>query len=136
MHRIIEAVESTPPSLWQWFAASASVEGLMQAGGLITLAMLFATGRIITLGQHESRILDLKAHHEKEMSILAEGHKLLLSEKEARYRETEEQRDQYREAAEIQKERADKLTDQVSEVGELAKVSAHLITALGEAVKT
>lgn len=73
--------------VWEWIT-SGSVENAATALGLGVLAILFATDRILTNGQHMRRVADLVAYHERERAQLIES------------------RDFWRKAAGVQEERA------------------------------
>lgn len=124
---VMADVAATPPNLWEWFAATTSVDQLIQAAGIGTLVVLFSTNRIITLGQHNSRIADLVKYHESELKARDASHAALLAEKDRAYAaletsstralvEMQGSRDYYRAARLDEQDRADKATDTLAEV--------------------
>lgn len=135
--------DSTP--LWEQWAAPEAVERLVQLGGLTLLAWLFATGRIITKSQHESRVADLEkyadaekaandANHEREMRRASEHYTELAAEKDRRFEGMKESRDMWKQAAEFQTQRADAATEQLLEVNEVAGLALQAIQGLDKAV--
>ena len=55
--------------LWEWFTTSTTSDSLFTTFGLGALAILFATDRIITRGQHARRVADLEGHHGRELAV-------------------------------------------------------------------
>ena len=108
--------------IWDWITGTARVDSILSTLGLGALAVLFATNRIITKGQHEARVADLKGFHERE-----------LAGKDERIDALDESRRYWRDAAESQRSRADKVTDMLGEFTELGRLSVHALTAIDEA---
>jgi hypothetical protein len=73
---------------WEWITTTTSGETVFTTLGLGALAVLFATNRILTIGQHRSRVLDLVEHHTRE-----------LAEKDARIADAHTSRDGWRDVA-------------------------------------
>jgi hypothetical protein len=55
-------------TLWEWITTTTSGDSLFTTLGLGVLSVLFATNRILTIGQHRSRTADLIAHHQRELA--------------------------------------------------------------------
>jgi hypothetical protein len=107
--------------VWQWLSASVPAGAVINGLGLGALAMLFATDRILTKGQHERRVADIQ-----------KGHDLVLIEKAAQHTEMRESRDYYRDARLEERERAN---DATSKITELAEENGQLVTQLLAAVQ-
>lgn len=107
-----------------WAAWGATWSPIVNLTGLSLLVILFATDRVLTKGQHNRRVADIeKAHAE------------LMAEKDKNYAELKESRDYYRSARIVERDRADRVTDQLADVAELARLSNHLLESLNEAAK-
>lgn len=131
-------------SPWDWFTATAPAGAIIQTLGLGVLAVLFATDRVITKGGHERRVADINAAHEKIVAAaetthaaaiaeLVKHHEELVKVKDGAYAELKESRDYYRAARIEERDRADKVTDQLAEVAELARLTTHLLASFNEA---
>lgn len=104
--------------------AGFDLSSIVSGGGLVTMVVLFATDRILTKGQHERRVADLVAHHESE-----------LKDKDDRYDEMREARDLNAASRDLERERADKVFDQLVDSVEVAKAAVHALTSLDEAAR-
>jgi hypothetical protein len=114
---------ASPGSLWDWVTASTSVTDLLSASGLVAFVALFTTNRILTIGQHKTRVADLEKYYEGR-----------LKEKDDRYVELKESRNYWREAHNDQRARAEKAEDGVREFAdEYAKLSNHLLGSIEQA---
>lgn len=113
------------------------------AVGFALLAFLFANDRILTRGQHDRRTADKQAAHDLIVGNLKEAHASALSElglhfvtlsgvKDVAYSEVKESRDYYRAARLEERDRADKVTDQLAESNELGKLATHLLRSFNE----
>ncbi|WOF23855.1 hypothetical protein N8K70_04005 [Microbacterium betulae] len=102
-----------------------SVDQVLTALGLGALAILFATDRVMTKGQHTRRVADLTAHHNRELATQAG----ILAE-------MRESRDYYRQARLEERARADAATDRLAESVEVAKASLQALQALDEAARS
>lgn len=120
---------------WQWLSMSVPAGAIINGFGLLSLAALFATDRILTRGQHGRRVADITLAHEKEVADLKAHHAALVAEKDERYAELKASRDYYRTAVDVERGRADKLVDHLGESAELAKLATHLLGSLEEAAK-
>lgn len=132
---------------WAWFSASVPAGALINGGGLLALAGLFASDRILTKGQHERRMADRKESydlltkaltdsHSAAIAELAKHHAVVLAEKEARYTELEKSRDYYRDGRIEERDRADKVTDQLAAgFNEFGQLTTHLLQSFDEAAK-
>jgi hypothetical protein len=109
--------------LWQWIVTSTSVDNMLTAAGLGSLALLFAADRILTKGQHLRRVADLIAHHERERAAL-----------EQRTADALESRDGWKEAARVERERADRATASVSKLGDTQEEILHVFRSLDRAL--
>lgn len=124
------ALSSSPaPDLWSWIT-STNIETYLTGGGALTLAALFATNRILTIGQHRSRIEDLQQYHAEAIAEKDKNHAAILATLEQRYAEMRESRDYYRGARLEEKDRADKATGQLVEMSEIAQTTVAALTAL------
>lgn len=111
-------------SPWEWLTTTTSVESMLSTLGLGALAVLFATNRIITKGQHESRVADLKEHHARELAAA-----------DKRLEATDESRREWRAAAGSERERADTATATANELGsELGGLAVRLLSSIDETV--
>jgi len=108
---------------WEWITSTTSVDNILMTLGLGGLAILFAQDRIITRGQHLRRTVDLEAYHARE-----------LAEKDARIADIRESRDGYKEAARVERERADKATDAVGEMAPAMESVLHVLESLDRAL--
>lgn len=111
--------------LWEWITSTTSVDSIFTTLGLGALALLFARDSIMTKGQHERRTADLVNHHDRE-----------LGEKEKRIGEMRESRDGYKEAARLERERADRATAAVGEIAETLEDIMHVLQSLDRALPT
>lgn len=110
-------------NLWEWFTATASVDSLLPALGLGALAILFARDMIMTKGQHLRRVQDLIDHHKREQT-----------EKDFRAADLRESRDGWKEAARIERERADKATASVGDMADVMESILHVLQSLDRAL--
>lgn len=100
------------------FLGGMTLQDVGQTVGLGALALLFATDRILTKGQHERRVADILS-----------AHTTLLEEVSA-------SRAYYREAHETEKGRADALARQLAELAvEASRSASATMTALEDAVR-
>lgn len=108
---------------WEWVTSTTSVDQIVTGLGLGALALLFATDRIITKGQHLRRVADLIAHHERERAAL-----------ELRTADVIEYRDGWKEAARVERERADRATESVSTIASTQTEILHVLRSLDRAL--
>lgn len=107
------------------FFSGFTLQDIGQTLGLGALAVLFATDRILTRGQHERRVADLVAGFEKLLAVAAE-----------RLTDMTASRDYYREAKKLEAARADKLASQLADLAvEASKTAGGMMTALEEAAR-
>lgn len=124
------------PNVWEWLVNTTSVDSIIQAAGVVTLAVLFARDLIMTKGQHERRVADLVQHHGKEMKLSETSHELVLVEKDRAYNEMRESRDYYRGAHKTAEDRANQATEELREQGrEFGQFTAQIMGGLNQAVK-
>lgn len=144
---IARSTAAAPAGFWDWAAASLSAGDIISGGGLLTIVVLFYTNRILTIGQHRSRVEDItKAHdarivelvkaHDARVTELVEFHSARLADRDDRYRELTEARDFWRTAADSEKaarEQAEGIAQELSQ--EYAKLTNHLLESFAEAAK-
>lgn len=107
------------------FLGDFTLQDVGQTVGLGALAILFATDRILTKGQHERRVADL-----------VDGFEKLLAEKAERLGEVTRSRDYYRDARQTEADRADALAGQLAELAvEASRSASSTMTALEEAAR-
>lgn len=101
------------------------VSGTLNVGGLGTLVFLFASDRILTRGQSDRRIADLVRYHE----AVVEG-------MTARYDELRQSRDYHAKATDVQRERADAMSQRLAEVAiEAAALGGATVAAAEEVAR-
>lgn len=134
------------PSIVELWLTPSTFESVLQLGGLTLLAFLFATGRILTKGQHEQRVADLvkyadaekeasDANHTRELQQMAAHHLEVMGEKDRRFDGMKESRDAWRDTARVQTERADQATMQLLESNELAALAVQQIQGIEAAAR-
>lgn len=139
---LAEAAASEVPLWEQWLSPNGVLE-IVKNGGLVLLAYLFFTGKIITSKQHETRVsdiakafdgrvADLIANHERELAQKDSSYLAMESQKDESYSEMKESRDYYRASRLEEKSRADRATEQLVESNEIARAATHALTALSE----
>lgn len=106
-------------TIWEWVTTTTTVDSLFTTLGIGTLAFLFARDLIITKGQHLRRIQDIVNHHDRERE-----------EKDARAADLRESRDGWKEAARVERERADKATASVGEMASTLDGIHHVLASL------
>jgi hypothetical protein len=120
---------------WQGLGAVLVALGLSPAPWILGLA----AGRIQFTAPareaYDARVVDIKDAHAKAIAELVAHHAALVVEKDRAYAEMQRSRDYYRTARLEEAERADRATEQLLEVVELAKTSAHALEALDEAAR-
>lgn len=109
--------------VWQeWLTGiPAGIVGSTVGVGAFVAAIL--TGRLMTLGQHVRRVGDLVASHTRE-----------LAEKDARLADLRESREAYKEAARVERERADLATEAVRDVPQTLENVNHVLQSLDAAL--
>lgn len=141
-----EATTTTDPTLWEQWASPATLDRMLQLGGLTLLAVLFARGAIITRGQHEQRVADLTKYHDaavkaqeerhtRELQQAAGHHLEMMSEKDRRFDGMKESRDAWRQTSQNQTQRADHATEQLLEANELAGLAIQQMEAMEAAAR-
>ena len=100
---------------WSWITAT-SAETYLTGAGALGLAALFATNRIITRGQHNDRIQDLKGHHERELA------------------EIRTSRDGWKVIALSERERADAATSTLGNMADTLQDVEHVLVSLDRAL--
>lgn len=126
------AAASSDPLWWQQWLTPAGLESLAKTGGLVLLAWLFFTGRIVTAKMHEARVADLATHHARELAQKDAAYEAMVEADGRAYGEMKESRDYYRGARLEEKSRADRATEQLVESNEIARAATHALTALSE----
>jgi G:T/U-mismatch repair DNA glycosylase len=135
---------AVPTDVWDYFSQTVPAGALINGLGLGALAILFATDRILTKGQHLRRIGDLvtayaKAEeaastaHTAELEARDRYHSAILVEKDKALAIVTESRDGYKAATKLERERADTATKALGEFSELGRLATHLLRSLDEA---
>lgn len=109
-------VSNGTPDIWEWITGTTSVDSLVTGLGSVTIAILFASDRILTKGQHDRRIADITGFHARERA------------------ELERSRDGWKAAHAEEKLRADAATSTLGSVGEPLKAIAHVLESFDEAL--
>lgn len=109
-------VSRAAPNLWEWIATTTSVDSLVTGAGSVTIAILFASDRILTKGQHERRTADLIRFHEREIAELTRS------------------RDGWKAAYADEKARADSATSTLGDMSEPLKSIEHVLASLDRAL--
>jgi hypothetical protein len=111
-------------TLWDWITTTTSGDSVFTALGLGVLSVLFATNRILTIGQHRARTADLVAHHERE-----------LAEKDSRITDAHTSRDGWRDVALKERElREAAMSGTVSAATSALIDVRHVLESLDEAI--
>jgi hypothetical protein len=110
---------------WEWFTTTADVDSLLTSLGVGVLAILFARDQILTKAQHLRRVEDLVKHHTA-----------LDVEKDSRIEDMRASRDAWREAARIERERADRATEGFKEFAASMNRVLHVLDSLDRALVT
>lgn len=146
----LRAAEAPPggvvDGIWQYLSASVPAGAVLNGLGLGTLALLFARDLILTRGQHLRRSEEQKAAHADIVRIMGDTHRASIAElvthhtaldavKDERYAEMRDRMAYYRDARLEEKARADKVTDQLVEFAELAKLNTHVLKSIDEAAR-
>lgn len=121
-------------NIWEWITTTASVDSLLTTFGLGALAFLFARDLILTKGQHLRRVHDIVAAHELRITDLLAHHVRELAEKDSRLTDLGDSRDGWKEAARLERERADKATAAVGDMADSLHGIQHVIEALNSAL--
>jgi hypothetical protein len=133
-------------NVWDWFTSTTPAGAVVSGVGVAAFVMAILTDRLMTKGQHDRRVADiiiardkivtaLEAAHAAAIAELVRHHDNLAAVKELAYNELKASRDYYRQARLEERDRADKVTDQLAEVAELAKLTTHLLSSLDEVAK-
>ncbi|QDP45529.1 hypothetical protein SEA_FUZZBUSTER_45 [Microbacterium phage FuzzBuster] len=121
---------------WEWITTSIPAGAALSGVGVGAFVTAILTDRLFTRGQHLRRVADLNAHHERELLRLNEHHARELAEKDARMADLRESRDGYKEAAAIERERADTATATVGEIHTTLEAVLHVMQSLNLALPT
>lgn len=132
---IVRLTTSVGSDFWGYLASTLPAGAVVNGVGLLSLAALFAGDRILTIGQHKRRIADLETAYAAELAARDRYHADIVSLKDDAYAELKVSRDFYREARDEERARAAKVTDQLSEVADLAKLSTRLLASFNEAAR-
>ena len=118
---------------WQVIVGLVGVLGLSPAPWILGLAL----GRIQFSGpaqrEADARVSDLKEQHARELASQAAYHAGIITAKDDRYADLLESRDGYKAATVIERERAAKLADALSEYSAMGKLVVHTIKSLQQA---
>lgn len=111
-------------TLWDWITTTTDGNSVFTTLGLGVLAVLFASNRILTIGQHRSRVADLVEHHARE-----------IAEKDARIADISAARDGWKDVALKERELRDAATNGVAAAATAAIVDVkHVLESLDEAI--
>lgn len=111
-------------SPWEWFATTAPAGALINALGLGALAVLFATDRVLTRGQHARRVADIVKTHDERIDELKASHTATIGR-------IEKERDYERKRSDDAVARADALSARLNELAtELGGTAVQLLKAL------
>lgn len=134
---VAAAAQAIPTGFWEWASASFSVGDVVSSSGLVTIVALLYTGRLVPIGQHRRELEQQKVYYEGRLTEVREAAALATTNAEsyfnARIVEVTQSRDYYRDARLEEKERADKLTDQLGESLELTKTTVQVLSSIDEA---
>lgn len=108
---------------WEWFTSTIPAGDVISAVGVGAFVIAILTDRLLTRGQHLRSIADLTAHHQRE-----------LAEKDARMADLRESRDGYKEAAAVERARADTATAAVGEISSTLESVLHVMQSLDRAL--
>jgi len=132
---------------WEWAATTMPAGAIVNAFGLGALAILFATDRVLTKGQHTRALARVESAHDKLTDALTNGQGAAVAElikhhdelgeaKDALYSEMTKSRDYYRDARLVEQIRANTVTDQLGEVAlEIGKLANHTIGSFNSLVQ-
>jgi hypothetical protein len=124
------------PDVWSWLSDTISAQSIIQGLGLAALAILFATNRILTLGQHNTRTNDLIRHHTAELALKDALYNQMVAEKDRAYAEMKESRNYWQTSATNETHRADAATQQLTVVSEEGLgLAVQMVRSLQEAVE-
>lgn len=121
-------------SPWEWITSTTSVDDLMTTLGIGMLAFLFARDLILTRGQHLRRVQDIVAAHDLRIADLLAHQAREIAEKDGRIADMGESRDGWKEAARIERERADKATAAIGEIASTLSDIMHVLSSLDRAL--
>lgn len=124
-----QAAQSEP---WAEWLSPSGLKDLIETGGVVVLAWLLFTGRVITERMHGNRTADLVEHHSREIAEKDRSYNAMVTEKDRAYGEMKESRDYYRTARLEEKDRADRATEQLVEGNEVARAATHALVALSQ----
>lgn len=112
-----------PGDLWQWVYSTTTLDSVLSTVGVATLAVLFATNRILTRGQHADRIADLVAHHAREIAAF-----------ESRLAEARERAEGWKEVAIEERKMRMKREDRDDEIAQTMGNVLHVLEGLDKAL--
>ena len=133
-------------NFWSYLTDTLPAGGVISGVGVGAFVVAILTDRLMTKGQHTRRVADIIAARDRIVENLKDAHAGIVTElvkhhaelievKDAAYGELKQSRDYYREARLEERDRADKVTDQLAEVAELAKLTTHLLSSFNEVAK-
>lgn len=125
--RFAEATQGEP---WTEWLTPSGLKDIVETGGVVVLAYLLFTGRVITERMHANRTADLTDHHAREIAEKDRGYNAMVAAKDRAYDEMKESRDYYREARLEEKLRADRATEQLVEGNEVARAATQALVTL------
>lgn len=136
-----------PLDIWAWFFQNITVQGTLNITGLVLLVVLFSRDLILTKGQHERRVADIKSGYDLRIEELNAAHKAELDGKDARYSdmfaekveryaEMKESRNYYRDGRRLERDTNRELVGQLVENNKGLAVAARALGALQEAAES
>lgn len=121
-------------NLWEWFTTNTAPLDLFAAGGTVLIATLFATDRILTKGSHLRRVADITSAYEKRIEDLIAFHARELAEKDRSSEALKESRAEWKTAAQVERARADKVTDSYGAIADAISGVGHVLGSLDAAI--
>lgn len=122
-------------TVWEWITTTTSPDGWINTLGVATLAILFATNRILTRGQHADRVADLIAGYEKLLAEKDANHARELAAAAEHTERVDESRIEWKEAERISRDRAETATASVATMASSLDGIRHVLDALHEVAK-
>jgi len=137
---------AAPFDVWTYLGDSLPAGAVLNAVGVGAFVVAILSDRLMTKGQHLRRVTDITDAHKLAIAELTRAndqarieltrhYEDLAAEKDRAYAELKESRNGYKEATQTERARADKVTDQLAQVVELAELTNHLLGSFNEAAK-
>lgn len=126
---------ASPADFWTYLTNTLPAGGVVSGVGVGAFVVAILTDRLLTKGSHLRRVADIDTAHDLARCEMARHYDELARAKDEAYRELKESRDAYRTASQVERLRADKVTDSLVEITELVELNVHLLKSLDEAAK-